>query len=298
MILGVGLEGKAVRTVFLEDAVVPAGETGLAGKGRLAGGVAEVGADGGVGVVPPVADGVGGAEDRREIVGELELGVGHAGVEQTGGADYIGCSAEFVALAVAAGGAGGQRGAGDVAQGLAVAVLIVGADQKGKFAEAVAGADGGLERAVGGVGAVEIEGLEREGLGKGGLEFFREAGGDFHDGAQGVAGVGGGEWAIHYIDALNLDRGDEAPAWGADIVVVSDERGEGDAVGEDEAAGAGADAPDAGGHDGLGVAVVAFSEEDAGEVFHGILGIDNVDRLFDALGGDTGGEGQREGVYG
>ena len=57
--------------VLLEETIVAAGESGLAGEGGLAGGVAEVGVDRGIGVIFLVADGVGGAEDRGEVVGDF-----------------------------------------------------------------------------------------------------------------------------------------------------------------------------------------------------------------------------------
>ena len=50
--------------------------------------------------------------------------------------------------------------------------------------------------------------MEGEGLLEGAFEFFRAAGGDFHDGAHGVAGVGGGVGTIHEVDALDLGGGD------------------------------------------------------------------------------------------
>ena len=183
--------------MLLQQPVVAAGETGLSGEGRMAGGIAQVGVDGGVGVVFPVTETIGGAEDRREIVGDFEFRVGHARVEQSAGAEDVGGGAEFVLRGVSAGGAGGKRAARDVAERLAVAVLIVGADPKREFAGAVAGGHGGLERAIGVFGAVQFEALPCGRLGEGGLEFFGEARGDFHHGADGVAGVGGGKRAIH-----------------------------------------------------------------------------------------------------
>ena len=66
--------------MFLEQRVVAARETGETGERALAGGVREVGFDGGVGVVTPGAKDVGRAENRAEIVRRLDLGVGHPSV--------------------------------------------------------------------------------------------------------------------------------------------------------------------------------------------------------------------------
>ena len=53
------------------------------------------------------------------------------------------------------------------------------------------------------------------------------------------------------------------------------------------------DAPHARGHRGLRVAVVALSQEDAGQVFHRVFGVDEVDRFLDLARRDAGGERKR-----
>jgi hypothetical protein len=124
--LRIAANRQTVSRVLLGQIIKPARERGLAGIRRLASrGARDVGVDAGIGVVLPEAERVRRLHHRREIVGQLHLGVGHAGVQQSRCAEHVGGCSELVLRGEATGRTRGECCARDVRQRLAMAVLII-----------------------------------------------------------------------------------------------------------------------------------------------------------------------------
>ena len=276
--LGVGLQRKRIAEMLLAKAVIVAGEARDAAEGRSAGGrTGEISLHARPGIVVPVADRIGRGKPWRDVPGDPAVDIGHLRMEQPAGPDDIGRLAKPVDGAESAERAGWKSRVGYIGERLAVAVLEIARDQPGHVIVAVADEGAGIVGAKRLVCAELLEGLEGLRLLDVGLERVRHAGGDLHYAAYGISGIKRGERAIEHIDARDLLGCDQPPARRADRVVVGDQRGEQEIIRIDETACACIYPRGAGRERCLRVAIVAFAQEKARQVFERVLRVDDID---------------------
>ena len=179
-----------------------------------------------------------------------------------------------------------QRAGGE-GQGLADAVGAVDVEKPGPVAVPVAQRGAGLMAVESGMGVVQVERL-REGAGLHmRFELAWHAGHEVNHGADRVARIGGGERAVHHIDALDFLGRYQAPARrkGRAVAQVV---GQQDAIRVDRRTGAVAGARCAARqHRVVVVADVALAHQQAGKVFQRVLAVGRIDRLFDLPAGDA-----------
>ncbi len=161
-------------------------------------------------------------------------------------------------------------------------------DAKGQRPQAVGQGRRAVRGGIGRAGPVQAEVLP--GALDLGLRFqvLGAAGGDLHHLADGIAGKGRREGAVHHVDALHLARRHHAPARRSAGIVVADQGREQDPVDIDQAARAGAHARGAGGDRVLGVARMALADQHIGQQFQPVLHRRGIDRAGDVRRLDRG----------
>lgn len=255
---------------------------------------AEIGLRGRGGIVEEQRTGIGQPDIGRDVERELELEIILLLMLEPGRAEHADGSAGAVDFVIAAAGGRARSGGrgraigGDVEERLALAIDMIGADEPGERAGAIA--DGRADAIDGQIAirAILIEGLQADARADARFQFVGQARGDVDDRADRIARIGRREGPVEDFDPINLLRRDHRPARGCGRVVVADQRREQRAVGIDQAARAGADARGARGERRLGVADMAFADDEARQIFERILDIGPVDRGGDAAGIDRG----------
>ena len=282
----IGLEREGIRQLLLHKIKIGrrkpgAPDGGIAAIGRISVRIAQIALHARLLVILEKSDGVDRLEPVVDVECRLGLQVAHVGVQEAACADHVGGRVGAAELRDRPGGAG--RRPRCRVERLAIAALEIGRDEHRERVPAIAERDAGLVGAVGVLGLVEIEGLERFGLLEGELRLVRRARGDLQHAADGVARVHGGERAIEKVDALDFLRRNHAPARCGVAVVVAEQVRQQDVIGIDQCARTGAQAPGARGEHGLIVASVSLAHKQTRQIFDRVLGIDHVDRLVDLL---------------
>src|SRR6185312_9904277 len=284
---------ETLRRMRLVEIVETTRESRLPAERRLTR-VGQIRIDARLSVIVPEADRVRRAKHRRDIVGELDLPVGHAGVKQAGSSGYVGRRTELVRARVTASRTGRQARARNIEQRLTLTVLIATACPERESAEPVAEGGVGERGPESSVGPIEIVVLQRLGLLYRPFERARLARRDLHHCTHRIARVRRRVGAIHDVDARYLLGRYESPSWPTDRVVVGDQCGKRNAIGIYETARAGTHSPDSRPDGRLRITVVPFANVQAWQVFNRIFGIDEIDRLLRLLGGDARRHRQRE----
>src|SRR5665213_2964024 len=135
--------------------------------------------------------------------------------------------------------------------------------------------------------SVQIEMLQCLGLVDRYLKRIRLTRCNRHHSTHRVTGIGGGEGAVHHVDARYLLRRDEAPPRSTNGVVVCYECRQRNTVGVHETPRTGAYPPNTGANCCLRIAVIAFPYVNARQILHRIFRIDEVDGLVCFGCGDT-----------